>query len=659
MWLFLSLFITLSLQEVNIEKLIKNSPGKEKYPDAGALVLLDRKILEVYPDKSTSSSRYLVVKIFNDRGKSEYGDIKQRYNSEAQTLQILTARTHISTGEIVEVRKDAITDLSASEVARASTYTNARVKIVSFPALEPNAIIEYKCKVSPKKRGKSLFSRIFGKEEEKHFFGEVVFGAKEPILKKEFKLIVPDEIKFKYKLVNGSPRPSPRSGNITPEVKEVNGKTIYTWKLENIEPTISEPSMPPLSAIAPRLVFTSFDSWDELSEWLRDKFYKSVSVNKKMKMEIEKLVSENTKDEIIRDCFLYIVTQFRNIKLDVGLVGYTPNKATKVYDNKYGDPRDKVVLLCSLLKETGIESYPVFVNTKGVPIVKDIPSPSMFNHIILAIKEDRGYFLMDPQATNSKFGYLPEKGQEVDGFIVFKEGYTFEKTLSLTGEHNLSKSTLRLSLSQEGNLAGEVIFELTGFYDRKARRTLKNKTEKEKKLYFERATSGIATNARLISYSTSDFKDLIASVWIKTSFEAKEFASIEDETMHFFIPCSPFDFASLSYYVGLSKREYPLLLWTPRIIRYEVEIAIPDGFIPDYLPENLIRENDFAKVSISSDFPDCQVSGRKNGKIIYTSELVFKKRKINPEDYPNFKSIVNEFIKSKRWLVILKKRVIK
>ncbi|MCK4307795.1 DUF3857 domain-containing protein [candidate division WOR-3 bacterium] len=635
----LSLLIILGIQDV--EGFINQAPTKSDYPKAGAVVLLDRKILEVHNDLSSSTSRELLIKIFNDRGKGEYGDLKERYNNLAQDFQVITAQTHTPDGRKVKVGEKAITDLSAPEVMQASAYTNVRMKVVSFSALEPNAIIEYQYKIVPKNKSESFLSKIFKKKEPNHFFGEVVFGTREPILKKEFKLIVPKGVEFKYKLVNGETEP---------HIEHFEDKVIYTWIFENLESIIGEPNCPPIPELAPRLIFSSFSSWDELAKWLSDKFYKSIEVSKKIKELVGSFA--DTPEEKIRDSFLYVTTEIRNIRLPVGLVGYVPTSANQVYANKYGDPRDKVVLLCSFLKAGGIEAFPVFVNRTGIKVIKDIASPSQFNHIILAVSGEgdsprSGYFLLDPQATNSKFGYLPEEEQGVEGFAVFEGGWTFKSTLIMPREVSLSKSTLKLSISGSGDLSGETSTELGGFYDRRARRVIKDKTKKEEQMWVEGRISGIATNTKLSNYSFSDLKDLTEPIRLDASFDASEFGSVSDNTIQFFIPRNPFDFVNPSQYVGLSTRKHLLLLHSTRIIRYEVELEIPEGFTADYLPENLTNENDFASVNITVD--------TLNRKINYTSELIFKEAKIKPDEYTDFKSVVADFLKRKTRMIILKK----
>ena len=178
--------VTLSFGS-EIDSLIKAAPGHDAYPEAGALILLDRRVVTVDKNNSATTERTLVVKIFEDRGRDDFGEITQKFNKDGQTVDLLEACTHKPDGTIVKPEARAISDVSAPEVADAMAYTNAMLKVVSFPALEKDAVIEYRVRVKPKKS-----------EKEDGFSGAVRFGGLYPAEKREFTLVVPKATAFKY-----------------------------------------------------------------------------------------------------------------------------------------------------------------------------------------------------------------------------------------------------------------------------------------------------------------------------------------------------------------------------------------------------------------------------------------------------------------------------
>ena len=103
------------------------------------------------------------------------------------------------------------------------------------------------------------------------------------------------------------------------------------------------------------------------------------------------------------------------------MAGYRPHPATDVFECKYGDCKDKAVLLCTMLRAVGVEARIMLINS-GIPRVNvpDWPSAD-FNHAIVAIKETDpapagwprvasaggNYVLFDPTNEQIPLGLLP------------------------------------------------------------------------------------------------------------------------------------------------------------------------------------------------------------------------------------------------------------
>ena len=59
----------------------------------------------------------------------------------------------------------------------------------------------------------------------------------------------------------------------------------------------------------------------------------------------------------------YAQQQVRYVAIEVGIGGFQPHFANDVLKHEYGDCKDKVTLLSAMLREIGIESYYVLINT--------------------------------------------------------------------------------------------------------------------------------------------------------------------------------------------------------------------------------------------------------------------------------------------------------
>lgn len=610
-----------------IDSIIRDAPSEKDYPDAGALILLDRTTLRVDRDKNTTKERYLIIKILKDRGREEYGDIKQKYDKESYKIETLIARTHLPTGEIREPEEKAISDVSAPQVWRASAYTRAMLRVVSFPAVDRGAVIEYRYRMVPIKKRK-------GQE----FFGEIEFGTGEPILRKEVIIIIPKGIELKYKLLRSDAKPL---------IIQTRDSIIYKWTITDIPMIVRESDMPPFSEVSPRLVYSTFKSWEDVGRWIAKKFYKPLDSSREIKEIVKRLSLNKGREDKIRDIFLYVVNRYRNIGLDLGDIGYKPHKPSEIFKQKYGECLDKSALLIEMLKEAGIEAYPAMVRKwVGREVVKDIPSPSYFDGLLVAIPEDKGFTLLDPISENYSYGYLSSSYQAKDLFIIEPDSSFFTKAPLYEPSKSISATTTEIELKENGDIKGKTFTKLTGYYDYSIRRDLKEKTPKEERQFFERKINEISTGTELLSYSLSDLKDLTKPSWVKASFFSKGYATIQKDRMRFKIPPNLFDFEWVFWVISKEERRYPFIIHPLRTLRYSVKVELPKGYKIYYLPDNWREENKYAKASITYI--------KEGDRILYTSEFTIKEWEIEPGGYRAFKTLCDEFLDPKKREIILK-----
>jgi len=622
------------------QEIVRNAPAASAYPQAGALILLDdTKVL--LTDEGSTTQRHLLVKLFKKRGIEKWGDIKQRYDRSHQEVKIDVARTFKPDSSIVEPPSDAISDVSAPEVQWASAYSNAMMKVVSFAGLEPGSVIDYRWEVRSKKKGGGLFSKLFGwlKGKQKNdFWTGTKFQSTDPILRKSFTLDAPADFKFKPTVINGE---------INPQKREEGKRVVYTWRVENEGQIIEEPNMPPLEQIAPRLLLTTFGDWGEVAKWFAKKFYPQAVPTGQVKREVTALTAgDRTESEKIRDIFLFVVKEIRTVYLPLGQAGYRPNPASRVLENRYGDYRDKAVLLVSLLKGAGIEAYPAFVNHSQVEIDEDLPSPGQFNDLIVAVPQaNGGYLWLDPAAETAAWGYLPPEEQGAKALVVKPEGGEVVEIPLFSPEENKSLTLTKLSLAPDGSLSGLVVDELKGFIDQRARSALKDKTPQELEKFFQEAANRISQGTELLSDSLTDLKDLKTPVQVRLAFRSSSYAILEGKMMLFEVPSNPLSFFDV--FPTLPFRKYDMLIPSPLSLEERAVIDIPSGYRVAHLPEEMKIDRSVGEFSLS-----CQQKGRK---VLYTRKLTLKVKKVGRGRYRALKQMFDKLAKPQTRLIILER----
>ena len=621
-----------SYTDEDIKQLIRHAPKFNDYPEAGALILLKQLIVNLHKDGTSTVDEHLLVKILRDRGKTEFGDLKRNYNAKTDSMIILTAQSRKRIGKPIPVEAQAINDITPPELANASMYADFRQKVISYPALAPNITIELKDRI---------FHRPANKESGKYFWGITSFQTTEPLLIKEYAIIVPKGVKFKYVTTQET---------LKPVVTEKQNKKIYVWRVEKAPQIIPEENMPP--EIAPMLYYTSCPGWKELREWLYEQFAPKIKVTNAVQNKADELTAGLKSDtDKIRAITLWVTTKVRNVFLPLGITGYTPNPADTVLKNLYGDWRDKAVLLTALLKASGIKAWPAFVKRSGKDINTAIPSPKQFDGIYVVAQTEEKKFWLDPFADTCKYGYFTgadnthalvlDKTSDAPLVLIPPFGY---KTNQIQAKGNFT-------LTADGKVIGSETYITNGIFDHDMRNKLKNSTPKEIEQFFEQSATLLGEGTVIQKRSISDLKDLTISATISWTYSSPDQGIIEENMMIYHLPKLAFNFLTSAPFVpSLEKRKYPFFIRRDCSYTSTFDFHLPKGYKIVYIPEKFEIENEFGKWSQTFS-----VDPNDPLHVVKKRTIILKSQTIPMEKYSIYKSTYDKFIHRRNGIILLEK----
>ena len=96
----------------------------------------------------------------------------------------------------------------------------------------------------------------------------------------------------------------------------------------------------------------------------------------------------------------YVQDDVRYLGLELGAAAFRPAPANEVLTRRYGDCKDKVLLLTELLELLEIRAHPALVNTSWGRAVDDfLPSPVVFDHVVVRIELADATHWVDPTDT--------------------------------------------------------------------------------------------------------------------------------------------------------------------------------------------------------------------------------------------------------------------
>ena len=176
-----------------------------------------------------------------------------------------------------------------------------------------------------------------------------------------------------------------------------------------------EPSTPPDYPAYRRVQFSEFSGWDDIVAWAGQLFQRAGELSQDVRDVIEKLRQMPTDEDRVVGALEFVQSEIRYFSVSLGESSHRPTQPDVVVQRRYGDCKDKSLLLMTLLEGLGIQSKPVLLAIgmrKGLD--KMLPSPEVFNHAIVQVTVNSKVFYLDP-ALLGQHGRLERMGQLHEG----------------------------------------------------------------------------------------------------------------------------------------------------------------------------------------------------------------------------------------------------
>jgi hypothetical protein len=611
-----------------IEDIVKSAPARGKYPDSSGVIVREAQSFGLAENGTRTEDYFRVLEIFTLTGREKFSDFRIPYDKSEDRLDVLMAKTFKGDGTSVDVEKKAINDVTPPQLADADLYANVLHRVLSFPVVDPGSVLAVR----------------YRKEREKvgNVEGVVFFQFDEPAVRKELRIVIPKGKNLKYKI----------TGLPADFAQETAGdQKIYSLVASDSPQIKPEEYMPPLAEIAHRAVFTTYPDWREACSAFSDSFFKAASPSGELRSFTQNILREaSTLEAKIKGIFLFVAREVRSVRFPFGEGGFEVHAADTVLKNRYGDWKDKSALLVAMLKAAGIEAYPVLVHSRAVPPVEDVPTLDQFDAILVAVAlpDNKDLLFLNPFADDSLFGYF-QAGRDSRGLAVKPDGVEFVWVHCLPEAESSLENTISAEIDQDGSIKGKIRSELSGFFDQRGRRQLKDMTAKELDVFYKESVNKIGEDGKALKNELSDPKDLTQKLSISQEFSAQNFGIFQGSIMLLPIPQVPYDFAEVPS-PSLATRLYSMRLPGEAEMHSVVVLKVPREFKPLYLPEGFASEKecgDFS-FSVSYDAAGSSVQIKKT--------VVFKKRDIPVNEYEEFKSIMDSFGLAKNNLILLERK---
>lgn len=183
---------------------------------------------------------------------------------------------------------------------------------------------------------------------------------------------------------------------------------VWVWQREPAPALAREDLLPDGYDPAPRVELSSWRSWEEVARWGAGLYGHTLPSSQQTEALLTAWRALPNNHARVVAALEFVQEQVRYLDVELGAHSLEPHPPAEVLNNRYGDSKDKAMLLVALLREMGINAAPVLVHTRqGEQLRERLPSVHAFNHVVVQVTLDRTY-LLDGTITHQR-GPLEER----------------------------------------------------------------------------------------------------------------------------------------------------------------------------------------------------------------------------------------------------------
>jgi len=549
--------------------------------DVSGVVLLDEKVTTVTDSGEIRTVYRKAYKILGTRGR-DLGVVPVYFDNETK-IKNLKGWCIPAQGQEFEVKeKDAVETTAFSGVL----FEDTRYKVLHIPASEPGSVIGYEFE---QRRRPNVLNDTW------------VFQDNIPVRHSRYTLILPSGWEVETFWANSAAKAPTIAG------------TQYSWEASDVPALKPEPDMPARHAVQGRMLvnFIPTDaemkgrvhtSWKDVGSWYYGLLQGRQESTPAMQQEENNLLSGKTGFlDKVRAIGTFAQHDVRYVAIEIGIGGYQPHAAADIFANRYGDCKDKVTLMGSMLRHAGIDSFYVLVNSDRGVVFTDFPSMSSFNHVIIAIRVPNDVsteglqsvithpqlgklLLFDPTSELTPLGLLPESLQGSSGLVVTQSGGDLVAMPMQNPEANRLQRTAKLTLLPDGSLQGEVREVRTGASASSYRSSLMELQEPQRVKFVENFLASFLHAFKVTGLTFENLNDANKDLVVRYTFEAQSYAKSVGGLML----VRPRVFGSKSEGIyDLKERKYDVELDAPAFQTDDFEITLPSNYSVDELPRGV------------------------------------------------------------------------
>jgi transglutaminase-like putative cysteine protease len=190
-------------------------------------------------------------------------------------------------------------------------------------------------------------------------------------------------------------------GDLQVRERELGTEREYLLERNDVAAAKDEHDTPSWFSRVARLRVSDYHSWAEVVEWAEPLYDQSAGRGASVEAKAAELRAANpTADARVLAAIRFVQDDVRYLGIELGEHSHRPHTSASVLAQRFGDCKDKSLLLVALLRALDVEASVALVNTRlGDRISQAPPSHDLFNHAVVHLRAGGRQLWVDATAS--------------------------------------------------------------------------------------------------------------------------------------------------------------------------------------------------------------------------------------------------------------------
>lgn len=487
-----------------------------------------------------------------------------------------------------------------------------------------------------------------------HFLGVYYFADYSPILRSEYSVTFPKEVKLSYKTFN-----TDKIKVNFEEKSNPDGTTTYSWTADTIQKFSHEEGAPSISYSAPHVavLIEEFENSKGKEPVLSDvgtlyKWYKGLvkKVNndepsQELKQIVDSLlVGAKSDREKAERIYYWVQDNIKYVAFEDGMNGFIPREANAICTKKYGDCKDMSSILKQMLTMAGLDASLTWIGTRHIPYkYTELPTPSADNHMIASVVLDGERVILDATGQFQPLGLPTSMIQGKQALVeIDDETYEIYEVPVIPKEQNIVIDSTFFKVGHD-SIYGSCTEYHRGYMANEMGYFLKRKTEKHRKEFIELVCEKGSDRFSVESYSYEGVNQISNEIKLHVDFVIPEYSRSIDSNIYLNMNLRK----DVPEKIDTTERKQAIEIDYKHMEHIVNVLEIPQGYSVKFLPKNVNFKAEGFGFSLEYKEKEGQLICEM---IMYVDTLV-----LEPEQHSDWNKMVTEMDKAFRKSIVLKK----